>query len=65
MNENVESNSDLQAKIRKDQFLINHILDVFEGQGYIQLEKFGTGLWEVSSVSVKLRRAFGAGQVDA
>ena len=60
VNENVESNSALQAKVGKGQFLINHILNVLEGQGYIQLEKFGTGLWEVSSVSVKLRRAFGA-----
>jgi hypothetical protein len=60
LNESVESNSDLQAKIGKSQFLINHILDVFEGQDYIQLEKFGDGRISVYSVSVKLRRAFGA-----
>ena len=65
VNEHIESNSDLQAKLGKDQFLINHILNVLEGQDFIQLEKFGNGLWEVSTVSVKLRRAFGAGQVDA
>jgi hypothetical protein len=65
LNENVESNLDLQAKLGKGQFLINHLLDVFEGQGYLQLEKFGNGLWEVYTVSAKLRRAFGAGQVDA
>ncbi len=60
LNEHVESNSDLQAKIGKGQFLINHILDVLEGQGYIQLEKFGDGRISVYSVSVTLRRAFGA-----
>ena len=60
LNENVESNSDLQAKIGKGQFLINHILDVLEGQDYIQLEKFGDGRICVYSVSVKMRRAFGA-----
>jgi hypothetical protein len=60
LNENIISNFDLQVKIGKGQFLINHILDVFESQGYIQLEKFGTGLWEVSTLSVKMRRAFGA-----
>ena len=65
VNEHVERNSDLLAKVGKDQFLINHILDVLEGQGYLKLEKFGTGQWEVSRVSVKLRRAFGAGQIDA
>ena len=65
VNEHVERNSDLQAKVGKGQFLINHILELLRDQGYIQLEKFGTGLWEVSRVSVKLRRAFGAGQVDA
>jgi len=65
LNEHVESNLDLQAKIGKGQFLINHILDVFDGQGYVQLEKFGTGLWEVCNVTVKLRRAFGAGPIDA
>ena len=65
LNENVDSNSDLQARIGKGQFLINHILDVLEHQNYIEVEKFGTGLWEVSSVSVKLRQVFGAGQVDA
>ena len=64
VNENVESNSALQAKIGKGQFLINHILDLLEGQDYIQLEKFGNGLWAVSTVSVKLRRAFGAGHID-
>lgn len=64
VNEHVERNSDLLAKVGKDQFLINHILDVLEGQGYLKLEKFGTGQWEVSRVSVKLRRAFGAGQID-
>jgi hypothetical protein len=60
VNENIISNCDLQAKLGQGQFLINHILDVFESQGYIQLEKFGTGLWEVSTVSVKMRRAFGS-----
>lgn len=60
LNENVDSNSDLQAKIGKNQFLINHILDLLERQGYIQLEKFGDGRINVYSVSVKLRRAFGA-----
>lgn len=60
LNENVDSNSDLQARIWKSQFLINHILDLLEGQSYLQLEKYGAGLWKVSSVSVKLRRAFGA-----
>ena len=64
VNENVESNSALQAKIGKGQFLINHILNLLEGQDYIQLEKFGNGLWAVSTVSVKLRRAFGAGHID-
>jgi hypothetical protein len=64
VNENVESNSALQAKIGKGQFLINHILDVFESQGYVQLEKFGGGRMIVYSVSVKLRRAFGAGHID-
>jgi ABC-type transporter Mla maintaining outer membrane lipid asymmetry permease subunit MlaE len=44
---------------------MNHILNVFESQGYIQLEKFGGERISVYSVSVKLRRAFGAGQVDA
>ena len=60
LNENVDSNSDLQAKLAKDQFLINHILDVLESQDYIQLEKFGDARISVYSVSVKLRRAFGA-----
>lgn len=60
LNENVDSNSDLQARIEKGQFLINHILDVLESQDYIQLEKFGDGRISVYSVSVKLRRAFGA-----
>jgi hypothetical protein len=60
VNEHVESNSDLQAKLGKGQFLINHILDVLEGQDFIQLEKFGDGRMIVYSVSVKLRRAFGA-----
>lgn len=60
LNENVDSNSDLQARIGKSQFLINHILELLESQGYLQLEKYGAGLWEVYSVSVKLRRAFGA-----
>ncbi len=60
LNENVESNLDLQAKLAKDQFLINHILDVLESQDYIQLEKFGDGRVSVYSVSVKLRRAFSA-----
>ena len=65
LNENVESNLDLQAKIGKGQFLINHILDVFESQGCVQLEKFGDGRISIYSVSVKMRRAFGAGQIDA
>jgi len=60
LNENVDSNSDLQVRIGKSQFLINHILDLLENQGYLRLEKYGAGLWEVYSVSVKLRRAFGA-----
>jgi hypothetical protein len=60
LNENVDSNVDLQAKIGKGQFLINHILDILESQGYIQLEKFGDGRICVYSVSVKFRRAFGA-----
>jgi hypothetical protein len=60
VNENVDSNSDLQAKIGKDQFLINHILELLRDQGYIQLEHFGGGQISVYSVSVKLRRAFGA-----
>jgi hypothetical protein len=65
VNEHIESNIDLQAKLGKGQFLINHILDVFESQGYVQLQKFGAGRIIVYSVSVKLRRAFGSGQVDA
>lgn len=60
LNENVDSNSDLQARIGKGQFLINHILDILESQSYLQLEKFGDGQISVYSVSVKLRRAFGA-----
>ena len=52
--------TDLQAKVGKGQFLINHILDILERQGYIRLSKYGGGLIEVSEVSVKLRRAFGA-----
>ena len=60
LNENVESNADLQAKLGKGRFLIDHILDVFEGQGYIKLEKYGGGLTNIYSVSVKMRRAFGA-----
>jgi hypothetical protein len=60
VNEHIESNSDLQTKLGNGQFLINHILDVFESQGYVQLEKFGGGRMIVYSVSVKLRRAFGA-----
>ena len=60
LNENVDSNSDLQVRIGKSQFLINHILDLLESLGYLRLEKYGAGLWEVHSVSVKLRRAFGA-----
>jgi hypothetical protein len=59
LNENVDSNSDLQARILKSQFMINHILELLEGQSYLKLE-YGAGLWKVSSVSVKLRRAFGA-----
>jgi len=60
LNENIISNFDLQAKLGKGQFLINHILDIFESQGYVQLEKFGNGGVSVYSVSVKMRRAFGA-----
>ena len=60
LNEDLYSNSDLQARIGKNQFLINHILDLLESQGYLRLEKYGAGLWEVYCVSVKLRRAFGA-----
>ena len=60
LNENIISNFDLQAKLGQGQFLINHILDVFESQGYVQLEKFGNGRISVYSVSVKMRRAFGA-----
>lgn len=60
LNDHIESNFDLQAKLGKGQLLINHILDVFESQGYIQLEKFGNGGIRVYSVSVKMRRAFGA-----
>lgn len=60
LNKDVESNSDLQAKIGKSQFLINHILDVFQNQGYIELSIFGTGRRVISAVSAKMRRAFGA-----
>ena len=60
MNEHIESNFDLQAKLGKGQFLINHILAAFKRQGYIELEMFGTGRWVISTVSATMRRAFGA-----
>ena len=64
LNENIDSNSGLQAKIGKDKFLINHILDILESQSYIQLDRTGYGLIRVYSVSVELRRALGPRQAD-
>lgn len=59
VNQNIDNNFALRERTDKAQFLIDHALDVLEGQGYIQLAKYINGQIHVFDVSVKLKRALG------
>jgi len=57
VNEAVAENQQLATRTGKSLGLINYILDVFDADGHIALEKYGGGLWEVTGISPSLKRS--------
>ena len=60
VNQGIHSNTAFRERMEKPQFLIDHVLGLLEGQGYIRLTKYSGGQIRVFDVSVKLKRALGA-----
>ncbi len=59
-NEGVDSNEALCEKLGQPRVLVNHALEVLEGEGLVTVARYGGGLQEVVGTSARLRRWLGA-----
>lgn len=57
VNEKLQDNDAIRERLSANQFVIDHVLDVLEHQGYIRLSRLVGGLIHIVEVSAKLRRA--------
>jgi Mn-dependent DtxR family transcriptional regulator len=56
VNEGIEENTTLAARLGESQPFVNFMLDVLEKGGYIATMKYGMGRWEVRVTSPQLKR---------
>lgn len=58
INEGILNNKVIQQQLSKPYLLIDHIFEVLENQGYIEVTKFTGGHIHIYNVTAKFRRAF-------
>ena len=56
VNEGIEENTALAARLGESQVFVNFMLDVLEKSGYLTTMKYGMGRWEVRVTSPQLKR---------
>ena len=59
VNEGLDTNEALAARLALPRWRIDHALDVYEGQGLLRVQRYGGGLADVYDVSARLRRMLG------
>lgn len=59
VNEGLDTNEALAARLALPRWRVDHALDVYEGQGLLRLQRYGGGLADVGDVSARLRRMLG------
>lgn len=57
VNEGLDTNEALAARLALPRVLVDHALEVLEGDGLLRVQRYGGGLADIHDVSVRLRRS--------
>jgi hypothetical protein len=57
VNEGLDTNEALAARLAQPRVLVDHALEVLEADGLLRVQRYGSGLADIHDVSVRLRRS--------